>query len=370
MSRRKSSRLSRRRYRSAQLPLKRVVYTEQLLTPVPLAVSTKPRLRDQHSTGQCWMYAGVALLETLGVGGYIDMTNLYKRYLLKKTKWLVDCLKRPLDERTRQMVLDGGVDDGGSWSTLLDLFSEGVKIVPRPRHECPHAAHKSNQLLELLRTQLRCGAPLRDMHHNIEVCLPDAQGDVKEKTVDKLFKTSIQLMNAPHVPMHEWCRSYYDIGDVSSYNVSMDVLMKSCRTMLSKGYGIWATFALGHDFDWTRLQAGGYRHDDVLRPAPHHTRDERILSRDLKPDHAMLIVGCKHKVWRIHNSWGERSKLDTLHKSVLEESNDHGILATEEWMRTNLFHAVVRNDCIAGTIPRPPKAPRVLPVWDILSTVA
>ena len=86
----------------------------------------------------------------------------------------------------------------------------------------------------------------------------------------------------------------------------------------------------------------------------------------------MLIVGHKDGMWRIHNSWGKPNTHKYTRASVVEggdgeEGEVHDILATDDWMRMHLFHAVVHMDVVRRPDPGPVQR---LPHWDVLSTVA
>ena len=358
------------------LPISRVLYDEVFHPTVPHAVQHPPRLRDQHSTGQCWLHAGVGLLETVSEGlttRYPDVVHLYKRSLIRMVEWVHERLgDHGLDERTRHILLEKGIDDGATWGTFSWIASTyGVKTLPRPRRDWPYSAQNSHDLLSILRSQMRCGASVEHMTRTIEQCLPDANGpDVRIQTIN--LSSYFQIMNAPHHPLNEYYATYFDIsGTDRAYNVSMDDLLSACKTMLESKRAVWATFCINHELDWQRLQAGGTRRTDILPPIPERDRKTRILQRDLRPDHAMLIVGYEKGIWRIHNSWGRPEKHAYTQASIVGGDDDDDertdIHATNEWMRVHLFHAVVHEDVVI----RPAlNAVNKLSSWDALSTVA
>lgn len=357
------------------LPLLRVLYDETLRPVVPHAASRPPRLRDQHSTGQCWLHAGVGLLETASDAletRYPDVVCLYKQSLVRLVQWVHERLAdASLDDRTRQHLLDRGIDDGATWGTFAWIVTtHGVRTLPRPRRDWPHAAQNSRDLLSLLRSQLRCGASVDDMTRTIERCLPDAQGDVRTETLD--LSNYFEIMNAPHLPLNRWYATFFDLseGDDVAYNVSMDDLVSACRKMLESKRVVWASFCIDHEFDWDRLQAGGDPRNDVVPLPPARDRARRVERRDLTPDHAMLVVGYADGVWRIHNSWGKPARQTYTRASVVDDEDDASsdVLATDEWFRTHLFHAVVHTDVVRK--PEQDDPPHRLPSWDVLSTVA
>lgn len=79
------------------------------------STTRSPRLRDQHSTGQCWLHAGVGLLETVSeelTTRYPDVVYMYKQSLIRLVEWVHERLAdKTLDERTRHILLEKGIDD-------------------------------------------------------------------------------------------------------------------------------------------------------------------------------------------------------------------------------------------------------------------
>lgn len=354
------------------LPFARALFSEVIHKPVPhvLEEEDRPRVRDQHETGQCWLYAGVALLESLDRdtfrGRYPDMVCLYKQFLMHQVQLVRLKIDDPsLDERTLASYLDTGLDDGGSWEAFAWLVrTHGVRTLPRARRDLPHAFLDSKDLVSFLRSHLRRGSAVADMHLIVERFLPDAKGDVQNHTFD--LSSHFQIVNAPHHPLNRTLRNDFDNG--LSYNVSMDDALESCRNMLSARRPVWASFNIDHEFDWDRLQAGG-RLDTTLAPsAPARTRLQRVQRRDLRPNHAMLIVGHAGGLWRMHNSWGYPELHKHTEASLVDESDkdtSSDVLATDEWMSMNLFDVVVEERVVRRPTDDGQPAIRIT-VWDPL----
>lgn len=361
------------------LPMARVMHHEMFDVLPPISVQRPPRLRDQHATGQCWLYSGVAFLETVvesvGTDRYIDVVFLYKQFLVTLVTWVSERLSDPsLDERTRQILLDTGIDDGGSWNTFLWIATQpgNLRTFPRRRREWPIASQNSNDLRDLLRAHVRNGVSVEDMTRTIHSFLPDVTGDVRiHDDVAQATSDYFQLVNASHLKPNRWYANYFDpTGTDAACNVSMKDLMHACRVMLQQGRAVWITACINYDFDWARLQA----HHDATPPSwtniPPRTRTQRIAVRDLRPDHAMLLIGCENGRWRIRNSWGERFDERYAEKAIFDDDDDsHDIVATDEWFAMNVFHAVVHTQVVKKPSGHD-SPPEVLPPWDILSTVA
>ena len=85
----------------------------------------------------------------------------------------------------------------------------------------------------------------------------------------------------------------------------------------------------------------------------------------------MLLVGRDGGRWRLHNSWGRLSKGEEPRTSSVVDGDDDecdDVVATDEWFRTHVFHAVVHTDLVK--LPHGSEVSTRLPPWDVLSTVS
>ena len=192
------------------------------------------------------------------------------------------------------------------------------------------------------------------------------------------------IINAPDRPYDKWYSTPYTnevrlfVQD-PSLNVPTDKMLEACRAMLSHKHPVWAAFCVNLWFD-TKLALAGSSQTSVLLPMSFQSKSVRLQQRDLTPNHAMLIVGvdddekCGTR-WRIHNSWGKRSK-EALSEEATASGKHHGtdhdnMVVTDEWMRMHLLQIAVDVECV----PRPEKPVdlkdvEILPYWDVLAPVA
>ena len=198
-----------------------------------------------------------------------------------------------------------------------------------------------------------------------------------------------QLLHAPDREKKRWITTpWIDAKAIvldAAWCEDMDAILKAVRATLAAGVPVWASFCVDLSFDRERQTAGGTP-TAVLPALSARSKRDRMKRRDLTPNHAMLIThtfaGSKHAEdpfaetpthWRILNSWGKRdpkmtSDADHSHKH-------HDIVATDEWLREHMFHAVVsRAACAARGISLPPIPKKdevhVLEWNDVLTTVA
>ena len=390
------------------VPLRRVLFANDVNRHVG-AVVKKLTKRDQQSTGLCWMYAGLAYIEAehfskddgdekdkeksdvpdVNTLFHPDFGYLYKRNLKRLVRVVRKRLEDPLlDERTRYHLLEEGIEDGGLWGMFTSLIDEeGVPLLRHEKTEWPRSVQKSSQLTRYLSAQLRNGATMDEMDATIDRCIgPDSTHEhVRVWRPERSLKQDTwQILNAPDRECDKWYSSPYSndpgvLAQDPALNVDIDVFVKSCKKMLAAKKTLWASFAVDLWFDRSRQAAGGAQ-SHVVPPVPFKSKAERMRNRDMKPNHAMLIVGVAESEehgtrWRIHNSWGKRSKEKYAQEHAVAgemHGKDHtNVVVTDEWFRMHVFHAVLHCD----VIPRP-EAPmlledvRVLPIWDVLSSVA
>ena len=359
------------------LPLRRVAWTaEGLDRHVDTSVRGPLVKRDQHDTGLCWLFAGLSHLEAnFGLTDAVDVVALYKVHLQRRVRAIRALLREHRhDAHATHLLLEEGIEDGGTWTTFATLVDEvGVPVLGEERREWPRSSQKSSQMLSYLTRQLREGAALRDMDATLDACL--GCGGVADRVwhpPTPLRTTTWQAVHAPDRPAKRWYVT--PLGD-RSYNVPTSAaLVDAVRRMLESGRAVWASFYVDLCFDRQRGVAGGTP-TGALPALPRRSKADRMRARSLRPNHAMLVVGVAVDGggaplrWRIHNSWGKRPK-DAYSKEAVVDAKDPqtNIVATHEWFCEHVFHAV-----LDGAVCPPPssRAPTSrVPIGDVLSTVA
>lgn len=375
---------------------------------------------DQQRTGACWMYAGMAYVAAMmirqadarkreeedadvedveGDGEkrpttppHFDMCQLYRGHL----HLLVDaCVDRyqsarreghPEGEGWLRHWADEGVSDGGTWGMFCRLVDgDGIPTMKFATDEWPYSSQHSSDMLSYLSAQMRSEVTKEDMWDVVDRCLGPAARHHDSPSIriqPGLAESTIQLLNAPNKEYGKWYSSPYT-NDASfltqdpAYNVHVDDLIRACRNAIRRGECVWASFALDLDFDRSR-NAAGAAPSNVLPPVHRGTKAERMERRDIRPVHAMLIVGWADDPprWRIHNSWGKRrtnKAYDDEFSNADKGREYHDVLATDEWLRMNMFHAVMSKDACHEVLTFSSTSALedviVLPHHDILSTV-
>lgn len=373
---------------------------------VGLSVDPPPTLRDQRDTGLCWLYAGLALAESLwrGAGGdafHPDLVNLYRAHLkrlVRVERALLSDASR-LEEWERARVADSLVEDGGTWGMFRQLAQDGIPLLAS-EPTLPRSAHKSAQMRRYLRSQLRNGASLRDLDDTIDRCLgPELGDDANDRVYALPLDDLVQLVHAPDRNSGRWISvphttrlpSDADAGAPQdpAWCTSMDHLRSAVAACLADARPVWLTVAVDLTFDRSR-QFAGAAPSGILPALPRAGKAARMRSRDLAPNHAVLVVGaapspsgctegadCSQGIthWRVLNSWGKRLDKERGVTSAVDHGDHHHVVVTDEWFREHAFHAVVfRSSCERLGVDVPPPVPEsgveTLSRLDVLSVVA
>ena len=199
-------------------------------------IEHEPDVRNQRSTGTCWLQAACALMEsrakTMGYDLSPSVTHL--SYFDKLEKCNVFLQHEPHDERERWHLYtdDGVLTDGGTWGMFVYLANK-YGIVPRESYPRTHHAKYSYSLNKSLRQFLRkereegsdvkrvmyhvqsalsrslafppTAVQLRESEHGVDwVGTPQ---DLLKMIVPEMFRDMVLLTHAPDRLMHRWYAS-------------------------------------------------------------------------------------------------------------------------------------------------------------------
>lgn len=353
----------------------------------PLEPAARVTLLDQHSTGLCWLFCGVALLEPAyraehpdaASHPYVpDITRMYRAHLKGCVQAFFVHLSDAKRCRTATLaILDRAIVDGGSFGMFRSIVArDGMRMLAEPPR-LPRSVVQTRQMLAYLSHIVRRGAAasgdkeaaVRAAYCVIDRCLgPESSpsGAVWRPSLDA-YQVDV---NAPH-PYHGWISSFWhndpSVRQQDLAHVTNDErhIVDICLRELASRRPIWATFHVGLDFDAANGVAGAEA-SGVLPVLPATDRAVRMSAtcRDISPNHAMLIVGRNADTlhWMLHNSWGTRKPRD-LHTA--NDTCSQLICVTDAWFRTNVFHVA---HCPHHLTPMTP--PVRLAPYDALSTVA
>lgn len=397
------------------IPLRRALYD------IPHIPRNVPRVRripqlDQQGAGTCWMFAGMGFVSAMlstsevtplcGEGGgasseppragagdsrphiFIDMAQLYRSHMHCLIRASVSRYRSAL-ERTHpeegwlRYWADQGIADGGTWGMFCHVAdTEGIPLMKYATDEWPYHAQQPNQMLAYMSAQMRRGATVDEMLDVVDRCLGPSPRHADENRLTfkpKLADRTVQLLHAPDRACYVWYSSPHT-NDASSpaqdpaYNVSIEEFVAVCKSALRRSECIWASFAVDLTFDRARRFAGGPQ-SAVVPACPRSDKRERMRHRDVRPEHAMVVVGFDETPprWRIVNSWGKRSRnkwYDQEFSAQDKGDEYHDVIVTDEWFRDNVFHAVVsKQACQECVRVKPLGDVRVLAHHDILATV-
>jgi len=389
--------------------------------------------RDQRSTGLCWLYAAMTCWESehdstandddddddeeakatglRSVGFHPDMVALYRRHL----KGLVRAVSTQMEDDMRgahalsththaarcagtphgapcRALFEDAVYEGGTWAMAMRLVRDGgVPLLASEASELPRSAVKAKQMHAHLSALARAGASVEDMDAVVDRCLGPERTPRCVWHPPSSRAPPFVLMHAPDREAHRWYATpssndplnpmYTDVH----YTETLAEVRRACLAMLQAGRVVYASFAIDLSFDRAHFVAGGAPLTELLPVAPRLDKAERMRRRDLRPSHAMVIVGVDDYAqptrWRIHNSWGKPAKPGDTQGVPRGQAaatvggpahkRDHGdLIATDAWLADHLFGVVVHTDVgIPSPAPPTPDRPILLLARDDVLSV-
>jgi bleomycin hydrolase len=377
-------------------------------------------ITDQNSTGRCWMYAGFNVLrpkviEKYGLSGF-EFSEAYLFFwdkLEKANMFLENMIERrdrPMDDREVEWLWKHPIPDGGQWNMVISLI-EKYGVVPievMPENE---QSKKSRAWNALLARKLRKGAlELRAMHKKgkkikdlrarkmeileevyrvlaitlgdppkeFEWRYEDTDGNVTEPktyTPEQFYRDVcgvdlseyVYMLNHPiqdywKLYQIQFDRTMYDLPNMTIVNVPMDDLRAYILKSVLDGEPVWFGCDVGKEHHRDKgegmMKSGIFRYDAVYGVDFSMTKEERILSRDGVPSHAMIFTGVdmrgdKPIKWLVENSWGT-------------DYGDDGMwMMSDQWFEDYVYGAVVHSKYLPGKVLKVlDTTPTVLPPWD------
>lgn len=361
-------------------PLRAVLHSP---APRPSAPSDTIRvsLMDQRSTGLCWLFCGMALMQARYRAEfpeesthpfYPDIVHLYRLHLKGRVRVFFKLLAAAQDEDAKRGILEAPLDDGGSFGMLRHLVAQhGVPLLAEPR-SLPYSAIKSGPMMQYLRHMLRradasASATVNDADRVIDRCLGTLCGSATTWRPALAYEV---IVHAPDRPPG-WLSGFWSndpltlVQDPALATQKVEDVLDACQRELDARRPVWATFCVGLDFDHANGYAGAAA-SGVLPPLRSADKAARMRLRDMAPNHAMLIVGraTDGAHWFLHNSWGKRGAAARVHTA--DDRRAELVVVTDEWFRANIFHVAHLPAAASSSTP----VLRVLSWHDVLSTVA
>ncbi len=379
--------------------------TERLGEWMTKIVKCEPDMRDQHSTGTCWLQAACALMDAYALkkGIKINFSATYLSYYDKLEKSNVFLQRHPRNRREEWHLYnqDGPLTDGGTWNMFVYLACK-YGLAPMDAYPRTHQAKYTSQINKCIRHTLREAkyaerAPERVLY-DVQNALAraytppprtihltvDEHGIEWKGTPLELFRwlvpeevtQAVLLTHAPDRPVHRWYASLTS-NDASTtmqdpfFTVSMDTLQTACTCSIDADIPVWFTADVSTRRDTESAHMGFQVRDPQMvlgltrLVANEEAKRVRMLTLDTMPEHAMLITGYRRDrgcitAWRVQNSWGD-------------EFADGYLTMTDEWFKNFVFTIAVAPrflDLSTRLAMRAETHVQQLPPWDIFSTVA
>jgi len=377
-------------------------------------------ITDQNSTGRCWLYAGLNVLRPAVIEKYgLSEFEFSENYLffwdkLEKANLFLEAMierrGRDVDDREVEWLFRHPCPDGGQWNMVVALV-EKYGVVPMsamPENEQSKDSGVWNALLSRrlrkdaleLRAMHERGNSLRDLRARKMEMLEDVyrilaitlghpptefvwryedkDGNVSEpkrytprefyrEVVGEDLGEYVYLISTPleaYGRMYEitFDRDMYDRPNMTFANVRPEEMKGMALSALLDGRPVWFGCDVGkehyRDKGVGMMATGVYRYDAVYGVEFSMTKEERLLTRDGVPSHAMVFTGVdvdgdRPIKWLVENSWGT-------------DYGDDGMwMLSDPWFDDYVYGVVVHRDYVTKRVADIlGEKPTILPPWD------
>lgn len=377
-------------------------------------------ITDQNSTGRCWLYAGLNVLRPKVIEKYnLDEFEFSQNYLFfwdkleKANLFLESMIERrdwDLDNREIEWLFKHPIPDGGQWNMVVALVDK-YGVVPQsvmPENEQSKESRVWNALLSRrlrkdaieLRAMHERGGSLKDLrarkmemleevYQILAITLgnpptefvwryEDTDGNVSEpktytprefyaEVVGEDLTEYVYLLSTPlqaYGRLYEitFDRDLWDQPNMTFANVPPEDLRAFTLQSILDAEPVWFGCDVGkehhRDEGVGMMTSGIYRYDAVYGVEFEMTKEERLLTRDGVPSHAMVFTGIdmdgdRPVKWLVENSWGT-------------DYGDDGMwMMSDSWFEDYVYGAVVHQKYVTRDVLDILKQePIVLPPWD------
>jgi bleomycin hydrolase len=393
-------------------------------------IKPKYKITDQFKSGRCWIFATTNLLRVIAAKQLnisdedkdsldLEFSQTYIFFWDKLEKFhraLHYYLKIKEMDKVKKVpyllhILNNSLQDGGQWDMVKELI---IKYGIVPKQAMPDSYHSKNSsdlnnfLYEMLKNdfiKLDLAEPsthpllIRRMTKVIYNFLvgflgqPPKEFDFSYKLKDKVVilnnLTPLDLLKKIEFNPDDWIsvvndprpsnpyNNYYQIeftGNVKNQhigwiNVEMNRIEELTKESIDKNIPVW----FGSDVSAERDKTSGIMDVNIInfRKAynlqPNINKIEKLETLLSVPNHAMVIIGYNYnhdkiERWEIENTWGDT------------EGNKGYLLMTNEWFHQYVYQVVVHksllNENEKKILDNMKDAPRIIPPWDPLGTLA
>ncbi len=377
-------------------------------------------ITDQKKSGRCWMFTGLNILrpkiiKKLNLSSFEFSTNYLFFYdMLEKANLslerAIETAQKPLDDKLVEWHLKNPIDDGGVWTSLVNLINKYGCV---PKEVMPETYHSENTsaLRNILSYKIReYTLELRKMAEekkSIETIRerkiqmlsdvykllvyhlgnPPKEFEWRYKTKeDKISETRtytpvsffkemfpefntadyVQLMNDPSRPYYKTYEIEYDRNTAEGVNwvylnLPVEEIKKFAIQSIKANEIMYFSCDVGKqlNIDKGYLSLSNYEYSALYGIPFGMDKKSRILTFESGSSHAMALVGVdtdaddKPVKWLVENSWGSSSGYNGY------------LVMTDEWFNEYMFRLAIKKDFVdSRTLDLFKQKPVKLPPWD------
>lgn len=378
-------------------------------------------ITDQKSSGRCWMFSSLntfrnKVADKLNISSFeFSESYLYFWDILEKANLFLEntivTAEKPWDDRYVEWYFRTPVDDGGMWSSYINIVQK-YGVVPKNVMPESNSSSNTSQMLRMINLKLReQGYIIREMTSNKKTKTEDIQkekvkmlGDIyrmlclnlgepptefewrfKDKT-DKISETKkytptsflnetlhdinyndyVMIMNNP-------TRPYYQYFEVENYrntkegvnwkyiNLPNDVIKQLCMVSIKANEPLYASCDVAQQLDGKEglLSLDNYDYESIYGMKFGMDKKARILTHESGSSHGMALIAFdvdqneKPVKWQFENSWGSTS-------------GQKGYLTfTDEWFNEYMFRFVIQKKFLTPDVLKVlDQKPIMTPPWD------
>ncbi|HCT29352.1 MAG TPA: biotin transporter BioY [Bacteroidales bacterium] len=378
-------------------------------------------ITDQKSSGRCWMFTSLntfrnKVAEKLNMSTFEFSENyLYFWDIFEKSNLFLENViataQKPWDDRYVEWFFKAPVDDGGMWSSYINLV-EKYGVVPKNVMPETNSSSNTSQLQRIINQKIReQGYILREMLADKKVKSEDIQKekikmmgsiyrilclnlgepptefawrfrDKNDKISDTKTYTPISFLKEvlPNIVygdyvmiMNNPSRPYYQYFEVENYrntkegvnwkyiNLPNDVIKQLCMASIKANEPLYASCDVGQQLDGKEglLSLDNYDYESIYGMKFGMDKKARILTRESGSSHGMALIAFdtdKNEQpikWQFENSWGSNS-------------GQNGYLTfTDEWFNEYMFRFVIQKKFLTPEILKVlDQKPTMCPPWD------
>jgi bleomycin hydrolase len=377
-------------------------------------------ITSQKYSGRCWIFAGLNMIRHLMAIKFANIPKTFKLsavYLCKCDKiekcnaalellfHVITKANITIDSPEYLLIVDGCIEDGGTWGYFIDLV-EKYGIIPNEAYPENHQSGHTYTLNTILRKII--------LQHGITPSTKRKQfEETKEAIMSKcryiieMFlgttPTTFEWQNRPTTPLKYWqwvnnvCKlqsyvvisqfptepyqvklkiqyamnmvtpstSFYKDTQNTYLNLSPKHFRQAVTKAIRKGTPVWFACDYGeYLLDKNSLLNTNASNMNTILGTTTPPKKEALKARVAGPNHAMVILGyntppgsSEPNRWKVENSHGTRGR----HAGFLT--------MTQNYFDQFVITAVVPKSCLPSTVSKTPRS-KWLPYYSVLGTVA